>query len=157
MIREGDLGIATPFLKLLRQGFTPEKIALTIAIGLVLGVTPMLGSATLLCALAAGLLRLNLAAIQLVNGIVYPLQLALVIPFLRMGAWLFRAPLPHLTMSSLFQQIRANFWYAVDSLWSATIHALVAWIFIGAIAGIAIYSIMLPLLRRAWRRELRPS
>src|SRR5262249_2671304 len=95
MVREADFGITRPSLNLLRQGFTPEKIALTIAVGLVLGVTPILGSATLLCTLAAGLLRLNLGAIQLVNGIVYPLQLALVIPFLRIGAWLFGAPLPH--------------------------------------------------------------
>jgi len=39
-------------------------------------------------------LRLNLPAIQLVNLVVYPLQLALLVPFLRAGAWLSIAPWP---------------------------------------------------------------
>jgi len=33
-----------PFIQLLRQGVSPEKIALTIALGIILGVTPVLGS-----------------------------------------------------------------------------------------------------------------
>ena len=70
---------------------SPEKIALTIALGVVLGVTPVLGSTTLLCTAAALLLRLNLPAIQLVNGVTYPLQFVMLIPFYRLGAWMFRA------------------------------------------------------------------
>ena len=54
-----------PFIQLLRQGVTPEKISLTIALGLVLGVTPVLGSTVLLCTLAAAILGLNLPAFNL--------------------------------------------------------------------------------------------
>ena len=79
-----------PFIELLKQGVSPEKIALTVALGLSLGVIPVLGSTTMLCTLAAITLRLNLPAIMLVNGVVYPLQLALLVPFLRAGAWMFR-------------------------------------------------------------------
>jgi hypothetical protein len=74
-----------PFIQLLRQGVSPEKVALTIALGIILGVTPVLGSTVLLCTLAATVLRLNLPAIQLVNGVVYPLQFILLIPFYRLG------------------------------------------------------------------------
>lgn len=56
-----------PILDLLRQGVTPEKIALSLALGVALGVFPVLGSTTALCALAALVLRLNLPAIQIVN------------------------------------------------------------------------------------------
>jgi uncharacterized protein (DUF2062 family) len=145
--------IARPFLDLLRQGIAPEKIALTIAIGLALGVTPVIGSTTLLCTLAAAVLRLNLPAIQLVNGLAYPLQLALIVPFLRAGAWLFHAPLPALTVASLFAQLHAGVWHAVVTLWSATLHALVAWVLVSAATATLTYAIALPLLRRAWRRE----
>jgi uncharacterized protein (DUF2062 family) len=57
-----------PLIDLLRQGISPKKLALTIALGFWLGVTPVLGSTTILCTLAAVALRLNLPAIQLVNG-----------------------------------------------------------------------------------------
>ncbi len=63
-----------PFIQMLRQGVSPEKIALTVALGIMLGVIPVLGSTTALCTLAAIVLRLNLPAIQLVNGVVYPLH-----------------------------------------------------------------------------------
>lgn len=145
--------VAKPFLDLLRQGITPEKIALTIALGLALGVTPVIGSTTLLCTLAAAVLRLNLPAIQLVNGLAYPLQLALIVPFLRAGAWIFHAPLPALTVASLFTLIHAGVWHAIATLWTATMHALVAWLVFSPAAAILVYALSLPLLRRAWRRE----
>jgi uncharacterized protein (DUF2062 family) len=57
--------LVRPILELLRQGVTPGKIALSLALGVVLGVFPVLGSTTALCTLAAITLRLNLPAIQL--------------------------------------------------------------------------------------------
>jgi uncharacterized protein (DUF2062 family) len=54
-----------PLIDLLRQGVTPEKLALSIVLGLILGVFPVLGSTT---ALAALVLRPNLPTIQIVNS-----------------------------------------------------------------------------------------
>ncbi len=51
--------IVAPVIAQLKQGATPEKLALTVALGFILGVFPILGSATLLCGLVAWALRLN--------------------------------------------------------------------------------------------------
>ena len=85
--------IARPILELLRQGVTPEKMALSLALGVAIGVFPALGTTTALCALVAFIWRLNLPAIQIVNYFVYPAQLALIIPSFRAGEILFGAPL----------------------------------------------------------------
>ena len=45
--------VARPILELLRQGVTPEKMAMSLALGVALGVFPVLGTTTALCALAA--------------------------------------------------------------------------------------------------------
>jgi len=45
--------IARPIVELLRQGVTPEKMALSLALGVALGVFPVLGTTTALCALVA--------------------------------------------------------------------------------------------------------
>lgn len=66
-------------------GLSPEAIALILVLGLVLGVFPVYGAPTLLCALAAAAFRLNLPAIQLINQACSPLQLALAIPLGRAG------------------------------------------------------------------------
>ena len=151
MIRRKLVG---PLFDLLRQGVTPEKIALTIALGVTLGVTPLLGSATLLCTAAALLLRLNLPAIQIVNGVVYPLQLILLVPFLRAGAWLFGdGAAATLTLTRFFKLIRGDLGHAFAILWGATVHALVAWFAVSAVAACLIYFTLLPALRRVWRNQ----
>jgi uncharacterized protein (DUF2062 family) len=143
-----------PFVELLKQGMSPEKIALTIALGISLGVIPVIGSTTTLCTLAALALRLNLPAIMLVNGVVYPLQLTLLIPFLRAGAWLFRVEGPKLTIVQIFKMIRANVWHATITLFSATMHALVVWLIAGCVVSSLVYLLVVTLLRRFW---MRPS
>jgi len=137
-----------PFIQLLRQGISPEEIALTIALGIVLGVTPVLGSTTLLCTLAAIVLRLNLPAIQLVNGVVYPLQLILLIPFYRMGACMFRADVSTISLDGVKALIREGVWHAIRTLWVVTIHALLAWLVLGMVALAILYAVLVPLVRQ---------
>lgn len=141
-----------PFIQLLRQGVSPEKIALTIALGIVLGVTPVLGSTLLLCTVAAILLGLNLPAIQLVNGVVYPLQFILLIPFYRLGAWMFGADASAISLPGVVALIRSGVGHAVRILWVVTIHALVAWLALGAVASAILYAVLVPFLRQLWRR-----
>ncbi len=64
--------LVRPIFDLLRQGVTPEKIALSVALGVTLGVFPVLGSTTAVCALAAFAWQLNLPAIETVNYFIYP-------------------------------------------------------------------------------------
>jgi uncharacterized protein (DUF2062 family) len=155
MVHSRFTRLTRPFVDLLRQGITPEKVALTIALGIAIGVTPVLGSTTGLCALAAIALRLNLPAIQLVNWFTYPLQLVLIIPFLRIGAWLFGdRQLPGLTLSRIFELIRTNILHAIATLGSATLHALVAWLLIAAVVTALLYALLLPVLKMLWRREV---
>ena len=140
--------ILDPVVALLRQGVTPEKIALGMALGITLGVTPMLGSTTILCMTAAFLLRLNPAAIQLVNFVMYPAQIALLIPFIRAGESVFGAVDSHLTLDRIRQLIQANMWAAIATLWSATVHALVIWACASALLLFPLYRILLGPLRR---------
>lgn len=134
--------------ELLYQGITPHKLALTLALGVMLGVTPVLGSTTLLCAAAAVVFRINLPLIQVVNYLVYPLQLVLLIPFIDAGQWLFRAaPLP-LSAREIAALVRTHPWHSFVLLWDYTLHGLAAWAILGGIAAAIIYLVMRPILAR---------
>jgi uncharacterized protein (DUF2062 family) len=146
--------LVRPILDLLRQGVTPEKLALSLALGVLLGVFPVLGSTTALCALAALALQLNLPAIQIVNYFVYPLQIALLIPFFRMGEWLFRSPHMPLSVSQIYAMIHRNMGDAIRSLWTTTWHAMVAWCLVAPLCAAALYVILVPALRRLARRKI---
>src|SRR6201996_1842946 len=91
----------------LRQGLTPQKIALTGAIGATVGLFPILGSPTLLCFVAALRLRLNQPIIQAVNYLIYPLQITGIYFFIRLGEWLTRTPPLAFSITGLLQQFRA--------------------------------------------------
>src|SRR5487761_117909 len=123
-------------LELLSQGITPHKIALTIALGVVLGVTPVLGSTTILCAAAAVVFGINLPLIQVVNYVVYPLQLLLLIPFIQAGQWLFRQPPLPFSFAQLTALLRLRFWQTLAMLWEYTLHGLIAWLILGGIAAL---------------------
>jgi hypothetical protein len=63
----------------------PEQLPLLLSVGLVLGVFPLVGIPTVLCLLAAFALRLNVAALQILNSVTSPLQLALLLPLAHVG------------------------------------------------------------------------
>jgi uncharacterized protein (DUF2062 family) len=140
--------LVLPIIDLMRQGITPEKIAQSLAFGIVLGVFPVLGSTTVLCTVAAVVFRLNLPAIQLVNYFVYPLQLALLIPFIRFGEILFRSPHVSLSLPFIFRMIRENAWHATRTYWTSGWHAMVAWCLVGPLAIYLLTRLLTPILRR---------
>src|SRR5258708_30462436 len=119
--------LARPILDLLRQGVTPEKIALSVALGAALGVFPAIGWTTALCAIAALVLRLNLPAIQILNYFVYPAQIALLIPFFRLGEKLFRAQHLPISVLQMHAMIRADRWAAIALLGTTPWHAIAVW------------------------------
>jgi len=119
-----------PVVALIKQGVSPEKISLGMAWGIVLGIFPVLGLTTILCGLAALVFRLNLPAIQLVNFLVYPLQLVLLIPFFHLGDLLFQIePLP-LTAQELITLLQADLWGTIRAFWNTTLRAIVAWLLV---------------------------
>src|SRR5260370_419065 len=126
--------ILLPIMDLLRQGITPEKIALSVALGAVLGIFPVLGSTTILCAAAAFVFRLNLPAIQLVNFLIYPLQLILFLPFLRAGSRITGAAPVTLSMKEVFGMIKSDPWSLIKILWTASLGAMVIWMGINPLA-----------------------
>jgi len=140
--------LVLPIHDLLRQGVTPEKLAFSLALGVVLSVFPVLGWTTALCAFAALIFRLNLPAIQLINYFMYPAQIALLLPFFRLGEKLFRAPHLPISVPGIYRMAHANFWGAIKFLWSTTWHAIVIWVVLAPLFTTLIYCVLLPVFRR---------
>lgn len=140
--------VVAPIVGQLRQGITAEKIALTIALGVVVGVFPILGSTTLLCGLAALWLRLNQPVIQLVNYFVYPLQLALLIPIYRAGEMLFHQPPTPLSIPLMFERFGADFWQFLRDYGMIAVHGIAVWCLLAPLVAAAIYFALRPVLRR---------
>lgn len=117
---------------------SPKTVALVLTLGLVLGVFPVCGLPTLFCAAAALAFRLNLPAIQLVNQLCWPLQLALLVPLGRAGA---RIPVLGIAVTS-------THW----NLAGAARNAVAGWFCFCVPLGLALYAILAFGLCRRQRR-----
>jgi len=132
----------------LRQGITPQKIALTVAIGVTVGLFPILGSTTLLCFLAGILLKLNQPIIQAVNYLVYPLQVTGIYFFIRTGEWLTRTPPLPFSIPGLLQQFRAAPLHFFQEFGMTALRGVLAWVLIAPLVAAVLYFALLPVLRR---------
>ncbi len=129
----------------LRQGISPRRLALTLALGFAIGCIPVVGLPTLVCAALALILRLNLPAIQSANYAAMPLQLILIVPFARLGERLFASGrVQGLGAAALLGP--APFTLAAH-LAGIAAHALVAWLLVAGPA-VAIMTLALTLLLR---------
>ena len=135
-----------------RQGVTPEQVALTIALGLVIGVFPILGATTILCGIAAAVLRLNQPIIQLVNYVAYPAQLVALIPFYRAGESLFSRPHLPLSIPMLMERFRGNAGKFFSDFGIVAVQGIVVWCLIAPIVAATIYYVTRPSLRVLARR-----
>ncbi|OGU09603.1 MAG: hypothetical protein A2X82_07645 [Geobacteraceae bacterium GWC2_55_20] len=143
--------LTAPAVKRLRYvmscGLTPQKLALTLCMGAALGVMPLLWGTTLICIMLAHIFRLNHVALQSVNYLLYPLQLALLVPFFKLGSWLFPwgPQLPPHMLSSLIRSsglssLNVFGWITLKSLTAWFVTALPAamlayWIFMAVASG----------------------
>lgn len=141
--------ILEPLLALLSQGIAPERLALCVAIGIVVGNVPILGVSSILCAAIALIFRLNLPAIQIVQWAMAPTQLLLIIPFVRLGEWMLHAPPQPLSIKAGLTLIAQGAGHAVVVLWDAIVHAAFAWMLVAPLVVFSFYKGLTPVFRRA--------
>jgi uncharacterized protein (DUF2062 family) len=147
--------IVAPIARQLTQGTTPARLALALAIGGVIAVNPFLGTTSLGCLLVGILLRLNQPVLQVANLLGAPLQLALIVPWVRAGEWLYgAAPMP-VNPVLLVGEFSAGPWRFLERFGLTGLHAASAWL-LGApvLAAVFFFALHPPL--RALGRRLRP-
>ena len=142
-----------PLLALLRMGTSPETLAWSIAAGLMIGINPVLGTTTLLCLAVAFIFGLNIGASQFANHAAYPLEIVLLIPFIRLGSRLFHTePMP-LSSRALLHAARTSPVTLTRQLWIWEWHALLVWAAF-AIAGTPLIAFILTPLLRSLRSRI---
>lgn len=122
--------IKMQFINVLKQGTSPEELALCVSGAIILGVFPVLGSTTLLITLFAIAFRLNLPTAQIINYLIYPLQLILLIPFMKFGESIFGIAETNYTFSQIYDMLMGNFWGSIKQLLDVTFQAILAWLII---------------------------
>ncbi|MEY4034129.1 MAG: hypothetical protein RL492_1323 [Verrucomicrobiota bacterium] len=140
--------VVEPLIAQVKRGLTAEGLAAGVTVSFALAINPILGTTTVLCLLAGRLFRLNHIVMQTVNHLAYPLQLLLLVPFVRLGEALTGAePLP-LSPSLLAEEFQKSFWGFVAKFGLAYAHGLLGWVLVAPITCLGLYFALVPLFRR---------
>lgn len=140
--------VVNPLLAQLKQGTSPSKLGWTIATGVTLGLFPIPGTRGWLCLLAGFAYRLNQPLLHTFKGLVFPIHLSLIIPFIQMGQRLFgEEPLP-LEADGLKRMMEPGTIEFLKQSAGMLLRAAVVWLAIAPVVLLGTYAVCVPLMRR---------
>ena len=137
----------------LRQGLSAEGLAWSLCLALGCATCPVIGVTTALCIAAGAAFKLNHPVMQVVNYVSYPIQIALLVPFWRLGEWLFRAPRLDLDPGRVLGALKADARGALRFYWAEVWHGAAAW----ALVALPLACLMALALTPFFRRVLPGS
>lgn len=145
--------VGEPIVALLRMGASPRRIAISIAVGTIIGILPLLGTTTALCFVIALSLRLNLVAMQAFNWLVAGPQLILIVPFIRLGEKFYRAPPLSVHPDEVREIFATGLLEAVHRLGISIGHAVTGWLLVAPLLFLLAYALSYPILLNIARKR----
>ena len=112
----------------LRKGLSKRKVIYSISVGLTGGLFPVIGTTTVLCLGLTFLFRANHALVQLVNWLIYPLQLLFMLPFMKLGSEVFGGPEFHLTLNQVREAFESGFFRGLEVIGIVHLYGIAAWL-----------------------------
>lgn len=148
--------VLRPVRAQLTQGVSPDRIAATLGVGAACSLFPFLGFTSLLNLGAGVALRLNQPVLQTLNQLLGPVQLALILVYVRFGQALYGRTGDPFTVSEMIRVFNER---TIPEFFQqfgrAGLHALTAWIVTAPfIAGLIFLAARTPL--RRWARLPTP-
>lgn len=139
--------VRDPLVLQLTQGITPEKIALTIAVGSALALFPLLGTTTLLCFLVGLALKLNQPIIQLINQACWPIHIPAIFACVRFGDRIFGLAPHRFSVRQMQHLLWTEPGRFLHDFGMTALHAVVAWAILAPFYIALIYYVALPIMR----------
>jgi uncharacterized protein (DUF2062 family) len=140
--------IVRPIINQLKQGITPEKLSWTISLGIMLGIFPIMGTTSLVTFAAGWVFKLNQPVLHLFNSIVYPLHLALILVFIRLGQALNGVERIKFSIPEMLSKFRDDPTQFARDFGMAALYGIQAWALVSLILIPLLYIVSLPLLKK---------
>lgn len=139
--------------ELLLRGLSPATLARTLAVGVSCSLLPFLGATSLLNLAAGTCFRMNHPLLQVLNQLLGPVQLLLIIPYIKLGEWLWRVETGEsLSVGQIAAAFRdLSFGQFLERFGQAGVHAFSGWLLSVPLLFLAVYFPAQALLGR-WRK-----
>jgi uncharacterized protein (DUF2062 family) len=131
--------LVEPIRKQLVQGTSPEALAWATAVGMTIGIIPLMGTVSTLAFLVSAVFKLNQSVSHLFSRAMLPFHLLLILPFIQLGRKIYGAKPLESTIPEMMKI------FSADPMQFARDFGLAAWHGFSAWALVAV--VMLPAIR----------
>lgn len=140
--------VLLPLRKALKNGISHKRLATSLALGVIIGLIPFYGLTTILVGVVAYALRLDFVIMQAIHYVVHPIQLILLIPFLKIGNTVLAKNDIDFTIKEYITLFKTDFWMALSEFWKLNLYAVIIWIIISIPLFILLYRVFFFSIRR---------
>jgi uncharacterized protein (DUF2062 family) len=149
--------ISIPLEHIRKQGFSSEKLALSVSLGIIGGTFPIIGFASVVCLILTILFKQNLIIVQVTNYLVYPLQIVLLLPLLRIGNSVIASNHIELTLNQIVLAFKIGILHGINEIGIILLYGALAWVVIAVPALLILYIIFLVFFKRIKQIKLKRS
>jgi uncharacterized protein (DUF2062 family) len=133
---------------LFKQGLSPMLLSQSIIASGALSIIPILGVSTFILTALSIKKKLNLPIMIAISYLMWPIQILLIIPFIRMGEFIFSVPSSHHTAEEIINSFQNNFFQTLSHLSFELLCGLGGWLLTVVPISIGTYLVLLLLMKR---------
>ena len=138
---------------LLKQGLTPKKLSQSIVVSGLISTIPILGVSTFIITTVSLKSKLNFPVMISLSYLMWPVQILLIIPFVRVGEFVFSVPQSHHTVDEIINSFQGSFSQTLSHLSFELLCGLGGWLLTAVPVAVAIYGVVLLFLKEEKTRN----
>lgn len=146
-----------PLSNIRKQEFSSETLALSVSIGIIGGSFPVFGLATYICLLLTLVFKQNIILVQVANWFAYPLQILLLIPFMKLGNSIITGGDLKITMNQVVIAFQSGLLNGIREVGIISLYGIIAWVAISIPCLFILYTLFLILFKNLKRIKIRKS
>lgn len=136
------------FTALFKQGLSPLLLSESIIVSGVFSIIPILGVSTFILTTLSIKRKLNLPIMMAISYLMWPVQILLIIPFIRIGEFIFSVPPSHHTVEEIISSFQNSFFQTLGHLSFELLCGLGGWFLTTVPVSIGLYLMLLLFLKK---------
>ncbi|MBP6759763.1 MAG: DUF2062 domain-containing protein [Flavobacterium sp.] len=124
---------------LFKQGLTPKEISKSIIVSGLISTIPILGVSTFIITTISLKSKLNLPIMIALSYLMWPIQILLIIPFIRVGEFIFSVPQNHHTVEEIISSFQNSFFQTLGQLSFELLCGLGGWLLTATPVAFGVY------------------
>jgi uncharacterized protein (DUF2062 family) len=132
---------------LLKQGLTPKELSQSFIVSGLISTIPILGVSTFMITTVSLKRKLNLPLMISLSYLMWPIQILMIIPFIRVGEFIFSVPRNHHTVEEIISSFQSSFFQTLSHLSFELLCGFGGWLLTAVPVAVGVYWVSLLFLK----------